>query len=229
MWESLIAILNDEFLRAVGASGPDFNLIVFIFFLAGSWALPFRRASSPLSGSALARFFAVGFDVRPALVIVNGAGASPGGGAAGRAVLLAGRGFLDAGGVSEIGVDGWLLLKDSLILCVLFSVGVGGTAGGGIIAASVEDNIAAEPAGDIWSGVATCCDEVMALDGLADPGPLLDTDGFRLIFSLSFFLSGTSILSLSESQASVSVVLAEGGASGRRQALWPTVSGAVLH
>lgn len=59
---------------------------------------------------------------------------------------MVGRGFLDTGGDSEIGVDGWLLLIDSLILCVLCSVGVGGTAGGGMIAASAEDGIAGESA-----------------------------------------------------------------------------------
>lgn len=111
-----------------------------------------------------------------------------------------GNGFL-IGGSSLTGVDGWLpdLFHDSLIVC-FFSVGVGGTAGGGMTAEStacaagrvaggdISDACAVGPVeGDIFDGVETVCGEVMDDSGLADPGPLLEMDGV-LIFSLRVFL-----------------------------------------
>lgn len=106
------------------------------FFLGGGRGSSRSSSSSSVSRSSWPRFFAVGFVVRPALVVVVGAtGVTVGGGLAGRGVR-AGKG-VRAGAFSLTGVDGWLLLDDNLILILgLPSVGVGGTAGGGIVVTS---------------------------------------------------------------------------------------------
>lgn len=128
-------------------------------------------------------------------------------GAAGRAVLFVGNGLLIVGGSSVIGVDGWLpeRFHDSLIVC-FFSLGVGGTAGGGMTAESgasgfgragggdMSDACAGGPVGDILDGVATGRGEV-AVNGFADPGPLLETDGV-LIFNFRVFLVPSIVHSL---------------------------------
>ena len=51
----------------------------------------------------------------------------------------------------------------------------------------MSDDFAGKPAaGDILDGVATVCGEAVAVNGLADAGPLLEMDGV-LIFNLRVF------------------------------------------
>lgn len=68
------------------------------------------------------------------VVVIGTTGDATGGGFAGKGVR-AGRGVRD-GVFSAIGVEGWLLLDSLSLIFGLPSVGVGGTAGGGMAAES---------------------------------------------------------------------------------------------
>lgn len=123
-------------------------------------------SSSSVSGPSRLRFFAVGFDVRPALVVVVGGttGEAAGDAFTGRGVLAdtGGSGVL-AGAFSVTGVEGWLFDGNLILILRLPSVGVAGTAGGGMAAecngALAEGGMAPErgkyDVGEIPSGVAT--------------------------------------------------------------------------
>lgn len=138
-------------------------------------------------------------------MVIGGAGVSVGGGATGSGVRD-GNGFLLVpGGLSEMGVDGWLLFNLSFNLG-LPSVGVGGTAGGGIAAESsaeepaggdIADEDPGKPVGgDMASGVATGRAEKYCVFSFceADAGPVEVLEALLEIFNVSFF--GASILSV---------------------------------
>lgn len=148
--------------------------------------------------------------VLPDLVVTEGAGVSEGGGATGSGVRD-GNGVLE-GGFSEMGVDGWLLFNFNFNLG-LPSVGVGGTAGGGMAAESSAEEPAAggdmaeegpgKPVGgDIASGVATGWAEKYCVFSFweADAGPVEVLEALLEIFNVSFF--GASILSSRSSTSS---------------------------
>lgn len=174
------------------------------FFFGGGWRSSRSiSSSSSVSRSSWPRFFAVGFVVRPAFVVVVGTTAGTvGGGLAGRGVR-AGKG-VRAGAFSLAGVDGWLLVESLSLILGLPSVGVAGTAGGGMIAASgaarlIESRrgaVASEEAGkyevgEIEAGSSTGGLGVEAPSREAEKvgGPLDDTDGVLLILSLRVFLA----------------------------------------
>lgn len=167
----------------------------------------------------------MGFVVRPAFVVVVGAaGGTVGGGLAGRGVR-AGKG-VRVGALSLTGVDGWLLLDNLILILGLPSVGVGGTAGGGIVVVSnagkpldgrADAIVAAEAGkyevGEIKSGSSTNALGVEASSRAAEAegvaGAFEDTDGVLLSLIFTDFLA-LSILITSEASSNCKRYCASG-------------------
>lgn len=125
-----------------------------------------------------------------------------GGGFAGRGVR-AGKG-VRAGAFSVDGVDGWLLPGNLSLILGLPSVGVGGTAGGGMVATSGAARLIDRRSGAVASAEAGKYDvgdieaassaggmgvEAPSREAEIEGGPLEDIDGVLLILSLRVFFA----------------------------------------